>query len=162
MVLLSMTKWSFDPDLQIIHADVKLLMDGQEIINEPLCVDVGMPALLLSAHETTMPNRWADAEQWQSMPFFVCGCGDAECRAFSFVVNHIDHEWIQISEVDERLNDHYRVAGEYIVSLAEYRNQVQIIAKQFLQYVRDLDYRPFFKDTVIVVKMLLNALEEAE
>jgi hypothetical protein len=93
MLLLSLKKWSFDADLQIIHADVKLIIEGQILIDEPLCIDVGLPALLLSACEATEPNRWASHLEWQRMPFFVCGCGDAECRGFSFVVKHVDETW---------------------------------------------------------------------
>src|ERR1700688_2993328 len=115
MLLLSLKKWSFDADLQIIHADVKLIIEDQILIDEPLCIDVGLPALLLSACESTEPNRWASHLAWQQMPFFVCGCGDAECRGFSFVVKHVDETWLQISEVDERIDDHYRIAGEYLV-----------------------------------------------
>jgi hypothetical protein len=158
MFLLSLNKWSYDPELQIIHADVKLSIQGEVLIDEPLCIDVGLPALLLSASEPTEPNRWASAEEWQRMPFFVCGCGDAECRAFSFVVEHIDETWLLISEVDERQNDQYRVAGEYKVLAEEYRRQVEDIGYDYLQFVRDLDYRPYFSNTVEVVHGLLKQL----
>jgi hypothetical protein len=158
MLLLSLEKWSFDKELQIIHADVKLEIDDHTLIDEPLCIDVGLPALLLSALESTEPNRWAAASEWQRMPFFVCGCGDAECRGFSFVVKHLDEAWLQISEVDESQDDHYRVAGEYLVLVKEYRQQVAAIGYRFLQYVRDLDYRPYLANTVEIVEDLLAKL----
>jgi hypothetical protein len=160
MFLLSLNKWSFDADLQIIHADVKLNIHGDVLIDEPLCIDVGLPALLLSASERTEPNRWASHEEWPLMPFFVCGCGDAECRAFSFVVEHIDETWLQISEVDERQNDHYRVAGEYKVLIEEYSQQVEAIGRDYLEFVRDLDYRPYLSNTVEVVERLLKQLTD--
>jgi hypothetical protein len=158
MLLLTMNKWSFDSELQIIHADIRLDINGQTLIDEPLCMDVGLPALLLSACEATEPNRWASPIEWQLMPFFVCGCGDPECRAFSFVVKHLDKEWLQISEVDERLNDHYRIAGEYRVLAKEYREQVEAVGKYYLQFVRHLDYRPYLHNTVEIVEALLQQL----
>jgi hypothetical protein len=160
MFLLSLNKWSFDPELQIIHADIKLNIHDDVLIDEPLCIDVGLPALLLSACEPTEPNRWACPEEWQRMPFFVCGCGDAECRAFSFVVEHIGEAWLQIKEVDERQNDHYRVAGEYKVLAEDYRRQVEAIGCYYLQFVRDLDYRPYLLNTVEIIEGLLKRLRE--
>jgi hypothetical protein len=151
MLLLSLNKWSFD-------ADVKLAIEGQILIDEPLCIDVGLPALLLSACESTEPNRWASHLEWQRMPFFVCGCGDAECRGFSFVVKHVDETWLQISEVDERIDDHYRIAGDYMVMVKEYRQQVEMIGRHFIQFVHDLDYKPFLSDTVEIVENLLAKL----
>jgi hypothetical protein len=158
MLLLSMENWSFDADLQIIHADVKLVIEDYICIDEPLCIDVGLPALLLSAIEATEPNRWASSTEWQKMPFFVCGCGDAECRGFSFVVEHVDESWLKISEVEERFDDDYRIAGEYLVLVEEYRKQVEMIGRQFLQFVRDLDYKPYLPNTVEIVEALLSQL----
>jgi hypothetical protein len=157
-----MNKWSFDPQLQIIHADVFLSIDGEILINEPQCIDVGLPALLLSVQQTTQPNRWAPANQWERMPFFICGCGDPECRGFSFAVNHNDEELITLTEVEERQNDTYRVVGEYTVTLANYREQIKQIGYQFLQFVRDLDYRPYYKDTVAIVDLLVEQLDNFE
>jgi hypothetical protein len=158
MLLLSLKNWSFDVHLQIIHADVKLTIEDNIWIDEPLCIDVGLPALLLSAIEATEPNRWAPATEWQKMPFFVCGCGDAECRGFSFVVKHLDERWLKISEVDERFKDDYRVAGEYLVLVEEYRQQVEAIGRHFLQFVRDIDYKPYLPNTVEIVEALLTKL----
>jgi hypothetical protein len=158
MFSLSLNKWSLDPELQIIHADVKLCIDDQVLIDEPLCIDVGLPALLLSAMVNTEPNRWASPDEWKNMPFFVCGCGDAECRAFSFVVEHMDETWLQISEVDERQNDGYRIAGEYKVLVEDYRRQVEAIGRYYIQFVRDLDYRPYLSNSVDVVEGLLKRL----
>jgi hypothetical protein len=160
MLLLSFNNWSFDIDLQIIHADVKLDIEGQTLIDEPLCIDVGLPALLLSALEATEPNRWAPAVEWQNMPFFICGCGDAECRGFSFVVKHLNETWLMIREVDERQGDDYRVAGEYEVLVEEYRQQVEEIGSHFLQFVHDLDYRPYLAETVEIIEALLAKLAD--
>jgi len=61
---------------QIILADVKLEIENNVWIDEPLCIDVGLPALLLSAIEATAPNRWAPAAEWQKMRFclWLRGC----------------------------------------------------------------------------------------
>ena len=160
MLLLSFNNWSFDIDLQIIHADVKLDIEGQTLIDEPLCIDVGLPALLLSALEATEPNRWAPVIEWKNMPFFICGCGDAECRGFSFVVKHLNENWLMIREVDERQDDDYRVAGEYEVLVEEYRQQVEEIGSHFLQFVHDLDYRPYLAETVEIIEALLAKLAD--
>jgi len=144
--------------LQIILADVKLGIENDIWIDEPLCIDVGLPALLLSAIEATAPNRWAPATEWRKMPFFVCGCGDAECRGFSFVVEHMDGSWLKISEVDERMDDDYRIAGEALVLVEEYRKQVESIGYEYLQFVRHLDYKPYLPNTVEIVEDLLKQL----
>jgi hypothetical protein len=160
MLLLTLNRWSFDSELQIIHADVLFSIDGDILINEPLCIDVGLPALILSAQQETKPNRWALPDQWERMPFFICGCGDPECRGFSFAVSHhVDEELLTLIEVEERQNDTYRVVGEYTVPLADYRECVKQIGHQFLQFVRDLDYRPYYQDTVAVVALLLEQLD---
>jgi hypothetical protein len=121
---------------------------------------VGLPALILSSIEATEPNRWAPATEWQKMPFFVCGCGDAQCRGYSFVVEHLDESWLKISEVDERLNDDYRIAGEYLVLVEQYRQQVETIGRHFLQFVRDLDYKPYLSNTVEIIEALLTKLSD--
>lgn len=54
---LRIEKLAFHEPLQIVQAEVKLDIDGVEVINEPLCIDVGLPALLLSACSNTKPNR---------------------------------------------------------------------------------------------------------
>jgi hypothetical protein len=158
MLLLSLKNWSFDADLQIIHSDVNLVIEDYIWIDEPLCIDVGLPALLLSSIEATVPNRWAPAAEWHKMPFFVCGCGDVECRGYSFLVEHVDESWLKISEVDERFGDDYRIAGEYLVLLEEYRQQVETIGRHFLQFVRELDYKPYLPNTVEIVEALLSKL----
>jgi hypothetical protein len=160
MLLLSLKNWSFDADLQIIIADVKLELENDIWIDEPLCIDVGLPALLLSTMEATAPNRWAPAAEWQRMPFFVCGCGDAECRGFSFVVEHMDQNLLKISEVDERIDDDYRIAVEALVSAEEYRKQVETIGHYYLKFVRDLDYKPYLSNTVEIVEGLLTQLAQ--
>ena len=53
MLNVSVTGWSLDKDLQIIQADVLLAVDDNIIIEEQLCIDVGLPAFLHSAlHDT--------------------------------------------------------------------------------------------------------------
>jgi hypothetical protein len=160
MLSLTLNRWSFDWQLQIIHADVLFAINGDILIDEPLCIDVGLPALILSALQETKPNRWAPPDQWERMPFFICGCGDPECRGFSFVVSHHrDDELLTLTEVEERQHDIYRVVGEYTVPLADYQACVKQIGHQFLQFVRDLDYRPYYQDTVAVVALLLEQLD---
>ncbi|GAB7054652.1 MULTISPECIES: hypothetical protein [unclassified Paenibacillus] len=152
--------WSFDADLQIIQADVRMEIDGEILIEEPLCVDVGLPALLLSMHEDVEPNRWTDAERWHQVPFFVCGCGDPECRAYSFIVRHLPANELELTEVEERQDMPPRKLAGYVVDKAEYVSQVRAIGLEFLRFTKDLDgYRPYYKDTVETVKNLLQRLE---
>ncbi|GAA3409278.1 hypothetical protein ACFFNY_09305 [Paenibacillus hodogayensis] len=159
---MQVSRLSFDPDLQIVQADVKLEIDGQSVIEEPLCVDVGLPALLLGGLEDMSPYRWAEAGQWQRMPFFVCGCGDPECRGFSFRVTHVDAEWAEwtlVEEAEDRSNREYET---YVVSLDECRRQLIELGERFLQFVEPLDYRPYFADTVPVVRQLVEWLKLAQ
>lgn len=159
MFSLKMDNWSFDADLQIIHADVRLSAEGEELIDQPLCVDVGLPALLLSVLADVEPDRWAPPEQWEKMPFFVCGCGDPDCRGFSFAVEHQSGDTVKLIEVEEREGDAYRVLGEYNVSLDSYAEQINQAAKTFLTFVKPLDYKPYFKDTVPVVQKLVDQVD---
>ncbi|TXK84761.1 hypothetical protein FU659_06740 [Paenibacillus sp. N3.4] len=156
----SVTGWSLDKDLQIIQADVHMAVDDSLIIEEPLCVDVGLPAFLYSALHDTEPNRFAPANQWERMPFFVCGCGDPECRGFSFVVRHLADERVELQSVEERTNGTYRELETHIISSREYGKQVLAIGDTYLQYIKGLDYRPYFADTVKVVEELVNQLHQ--
>ncbi|MBD0383489.1 hypothetical protein [Paenibacillus sedimenti] len=157
---LSVTGWSLDKDLQIIQADVRLAVEDSVIIEEPLCVDVGLPAFLYSALNDTEPNRFAPADQWERMPFFVCGCGDPECRGFSFTVSHLNDEQLELKLVEERSNGTYRELESHIVRAAEYRGQLLELGQTYLQFVQGLDYRPYFADTVKVVTGLVDQLQE--
>jgi hypothetical protein len=154
-------KWSFDADLQIIIADVYFSIHGDVLVDEPLCIDVGLPALLLSGIQDVSPNRWALPEEWQKMPFFVCGCGDPECRGYSFLIRHISQKEISITEVEERSGDSYRFGEQYVISRAEYRKQVSEIGRQYIHFIEGLDYRPYYANTVSVVRELLAKLEVA-
>lgn len=160
MFHLSCKNWSFDRDLQIVHADVLLQVDGDTLIDEPVCVDVGLPALLLSALKDTEPNRWAPPEEWRSMPFFCCGCGDPECRSFSFRVRHRG-ERICLVELEERQHGEPREMSEYEIPLEEYRTAMARIGNQFLSFIDGLEYRPYFADTVNQMKRLVFELEES-
>ncbi|MGO4496534.1 hypothetical protein AB4114_11610 [Paenibacillus sp. 2RAB27] len=151
--------WSLDKDLQIIQADVHMSVDDSLIIEEPLCIDVGLPALLYSALHDTAPNRFAPADQWERMPFFVCGCGDPECRGFSFVVRHLPEEQLELSSVEERTNGTYRELETHVIPIREYREQVVNIGETYLRFVADLDYRPYFQNTVKVVEELVEQLQ---
>ncbi|WP_409342268.1 hypothetical protein [Paenibacillus sp. MBLB4367] len=162
MLTLSFANLSFDKDLQIIHADVRFEIEGSVLVEEPVCVDVGLPALLLSALEDTEPNRWAPADEWMRMPFFVCGCGDPECRGFSFAAKHTDGGRLDIREVDERQGDEYRTLDHFVVDARAYREQVLKAGRTFLDFVAELDYRPYFADTVAVVRELVKRLEAAQ
>jgi hypothetical protein len=156
MFSLQLTNWSWDADLQIIHADVLLSADGEVLIDEPLCVDVGLPALLYSVNQDVEPNRWAAPDQYERIPFFCCGCGDPECRAYSFRVQHLNDSELELTELDERQDGEPKVVGTYTVPLDEYKKQVIRIAEQFLSFVEALEYKPYFKNTVDVVNQLLS------
>ncbi|NEW08434.1 hypothetical protein GK047_20770 [Paenibacillus sp. SYP-B3998] len=157
---LSVKGWSLDKDLQIIQADVQLTVEGNIVVDEPLCVDVGLPAFLYSALHDTKPNRFAPADQWERMPFFVCGCGDPECRGFSFTVRHLDAKQVELSYVEERGNDTYRELESYIIPSIDYSKQILVIGQAFLQYIEGLDYRPYFADTVNVVSELVDQIKQ--
>lgn len=161
MFQLQLDHGSFDKDLQLIHADVRPQVDETILIEEPLCVDVGLPALLASGVQNIEPNRWAPAKEWQQMPFFICGCGDPECRGFSFIVHHLDPNKLEITWVEERQNDPFRKMESYVFESKEYRDQLLRIGKLFLQCVKDLDYRPYLAETVPIVKELILRLEAA-
>ncbi|MCR8632848.1 hypothetical protein [Paenibacillus radicis (ex Xue et al. 2023)] len=148
--------WSWDQDLQIIHADVRLEVDGEVLIDEPLCVDVGLPALLYSLNHEVEPNRWASPEECFRMPFFCCGCGDPECRAFSFRTRHLDGGQVELTEMEERQHGEAKALATYIIPLETYKSQIIPVAHQYLSFVEGLEYRPYFADTIKVVRQLVN------
>lgn len=156
---LEVTRLSWDQDLQIIQGDVRLVVEDNVLIEEPLCIDVGLPALLLSALQNVEPNRWAGAEEWERMPFFVCGCGDPECRAFSFVVHHQGKGVIELIEVEERQNSAYRVLDSYTVDSERYKELVAQVGRGYLEFVKDKAYIPYLKETVEIVTELVERLE---
>lgn len=158
MMDLQLTNWSFDKDLQIVHADVRFEIDGNLLVDEPVCVDVGLPSLLLGAVEDVSPNRWAAADEWGKMPFFVCGCGDPECRGFSFVVRHPETGIVEVTEVEERHGEVYREFDTFRVDAEEFKRLAAEAGETFLQFVGGLDYRPYYADTVTVVRELLARL----
>jgi hypothetical protein len=148
---------SWDRDLQLIHADVRLAAEGCVWIEEPLCIDVGLPALLLSLTEDVEPDRWADPKGgWKRMPFFVCGCGDPECRAYSFSVKHLPGGEIRLAQVEERQGRPYRELESLIISKKEYGQQVLDLAKQYLAFTDGLEYRPYFSACRETVKKLYD------
>ncbi|MDF2720371.1 MAG: hypothetical protein K0Q59_46 [Paenibacillus sp.] len=159
MFELQINGMSFEDELQIVQADVKLTIDGDTVIEEPLCIDVGLPALLLGGLEPIEPNRFADAGEWEKMPFFVCGCGDPECRGYSFRVKHRDGLQAEWTLVEESADGAYREFESYTVDLAEVRAQMIRLAEQYVQFVAPLDYRPHLKDTVEIVRTLLERLK---
>jgi hypothetical protein len=162
MFQLQLDHWSFNKELQIIHADVILRVEDMIIVEEPLCVDVGLPALLVSIMEDVEPNRWAPADQWRYMPFFVCGCGDPDCRAFSFVVRHRVVDQLDFTWVEERKGDTYREMESFSIPKDKYREQVMQVGRQFMQFIEGLDYRPYFADTVAIVEELMARLEKID
>lgn len=159
MFELTYTGWSWDKDLQIIQADVKLKIDGEVLIDEPLCVDVGLPAMLLSTTSDVEPNRWSAPDLWRHIPFFCCGCGDPECRAYSFRVKHMDNGMMELTELEEREQGPAKELGTYCISTASYKAQVIAIARTYLDFVEGLDYRPYFANTIEVIRGLLAAEE---
>ncbi|UKS27455.1 hypothetical protein LOZ80_00440 [Paenibacillus sp. HWE-109] len=156
----SIKGWSHDKDLQIIQADVLMAVDDSVLVEEPLCVDVGLPAFLYSALHDTAPNRFAPPDQWERMPFFVCGCGDPECRGFSFVVHHLADAQVELIEVEERTNGTYRELETHRISSKDYTKQVLAVGETYLQFIQGLDYRPFLADTVKVVEGLVDQLHQ--
>jgi hypothetical protein len=44
---------------------------------------VGLPALIRSIWDDMELDRWSGPEEWEKKPFFICGCGDEDCRAYS-------------------------------------------------------------------------------
>lgn len=158
MFAVTADRWSLDKDLQIVHADIRLKVQGDILIEEPVCVDVGLPAFLFSALHDVTPNRFASADEWERMPFFVCGCGDPECRGFSFTVRHIDDNQLEFTCVEERQGGGYRELESYVLDKMVYRRQVLGLGQAFLKFVEGLDYRPYFADTVKVVSELAAKL----
>jgi hypothetical protein len=155
MVQISYDHWSFDSDLQIIQADVILSVGNDILIDEPLCIDVGLPALLLSVMQDTEPDRFAQADEWERMPFFVCGCGDPECRAYSFTVKHLQDGQVELTHVEERQNGPHRELEGFVIAAKEYKDQVKPLGEKFLSFIDGLDYRPYMSETVPVVRELL-------
>ncbi|WP_317891153.1 hypothetical protein [Paenibacillus oceani] len=162
MFELKVGRMSFDKGLQIIQADVRLSIDGELLIEEPLCLDVGLPALLLSGLESTEPNRFASAREWKRMPFFVCGCGDPECRAHSFRVNHLGNGTAEWTLLEESQDGTSREQESFVVAAAQCREQLLELGERFLAYTSELDYRPYFPDTLPVVRELVERLKSAE
>ncbi|MBP1993091.1 hypothetical protein [Paenibacillus eucommiae] len=162
MFQLDLDHWSFDKDLQIIHADVRLSISDMIIVEEPLCIDVGLPALLASAFQDHVPDRWAAAEEWSRMPFFVCGCGDPDCRAFSFVIKHLNDRQLEFTWVEERQGSAYKEMESFKLDADLYREKALSLGKEFLQFVAVLDYRPYMNETVRIVKELVQRLEHAK
>lgn len=161
MFELKAERLSFDAGLQIVQADIRLVIDGETVVDEPLCLDVGLPALLASGLENTSPHRWAPPAEWRKMPFFVCGCGDPECRAYSFRVRHLDAERAEWTLVEESEDGSFREQESYVVDLSECRAQLVELGERFLRFVEPLDYRPYFPDTVPVVRELTERLKRS-
>ncbi|AEI42182.1 hypothetical protein [Paenibacillus mucilaginosus] len=155
-LVLKYSGWGHDADLQVIHADVLMEIDGVVLIDEPMCVDVGLPALLLSIVEDVEPDRWAEASEWHRVPFVICGCGDPECRGYSFRVRHREGGFLELTELDERQGRSPRELDSYLIPRAQYAAQVRAIGEQFLRFTEGLDYRPYYADTVKTVKELLQ------
>jgi len=142
---------SLNAELQIVQADVTVVAEGESIVEEPLCIDVGLPSLLRSGLEDVAPDRFADAAvEWARMPFFVCGCGDPECRAVSIAVRREgdDVVWTEL----EQSSSGERKVGEYRIPSESYRRALLRLGEQFLAFVEPLDYRPLQPETVPLVR----------
>ncbi|WP_025026577.1 hypothetical protein [Caldalkalibacillus mannanilyticus] len=147
---------ALDQDLQIVQADVLLKIDDEIVIDEALCIDVGLAALVQSCLKTFRPNRWAEEKEWEKIPFFVCGCGDADCRAYSFIVEHISPDEIKLYEIEERMNQDDRVYQSWTINKREYVEAVLDVAQQFLTFIGPLDYRPLFQERLFILKELVD------
>jgi hypothetical protein len=159
MFLLQVTNWSFHEELQIIQADVLLEIEGQSVVEEPLCVDVGLPALLLSGLQDTEAFRFSPPEDWMKMPFFVCGCGDPECRGFSFQVKHQANDEVLWIEIEESETGSRRNVDDFTLPKPVVQAQLILIGEQFLEFIKDKAYQPYFSNTVAVVEGLLEKLK---
>lgn len=162
MFNLQVSRLSFHPELQIVQADVLLAIDGDTVIEEPMCVDVGLPALLLSGLEDVSPFRFAPTGEWWRMPFFVCGCGDPECRGYSFRVHHVNGNEAEWTLVEEAADGTYREHESYTVQLDVWRKQLIELGERFLSFVDAYDYRPLLADTVPIVQQLVKRLGEPQ
>jgi hypothetical protein len=158
MFKLTYSNMSFDKGLQIIQADVLLQIHGEVLIDEPLCIDVGMPALVFSTFNDVLPNRYAEADEWSRIPFFVCGCGDPECRGYSFIVKHLSSEELRWIEVEQSEDGSLREMEDYKISLKQYKEQILLAGQQFLDFTQGLDYQPYFQETLQVVNKWVNRL----
>jgi hypothetical protein len=167
MLKLHITGFRWDRELQLIQADVCLTVGGRTIIEEALCVDVGLPALAFSLNEDVEPDRFAPPEVWRKKPFFVCGCGDPECRAYVFTVRHESGQGtVRLAEVEERGGGLFRVLEEWELPAGEYKAAVKDAVLNVLEYAEGLDgYKPLFSDTLPIVRQELERacppLEEA-
>jgi hypothetical protein len=145
--------YSFEADLQLIHADVRIAWNGEVWVEETLCIDVGLPALLNSLRSDTAPNRFADpVGSWREMPFLVCGCGDPDCRALSFAVTHLPGGRIRLTQLEERPGREPRELVAAELSLAEWRGVVLPIARDYLDFVAGLPYRPLLAEAAALVR----------
>jgi hypothetical protein len=146
-----------EKELHIVQAEVIVEADGETVIDESMCVDVGLPALMLSCFQPTHPNRWASIDEWQSIPFFVCGCGDPECRGISFRTRLLNEgkeiEWVLVEQAEDRS---YREQETYVFNLRSYKQQVLLVSDQFLTVIDKEDYRPLMKDTEEVVRRMAD------
>lgn len=149
---------SHNEELQIVQADVVVVAEGETLVEEPLCIDVGLPALLASAFEDHAPDRFADAASaWQRMPFFVCGCGDPDCRAFPFGVRH-EGDVVVWTELDQSPSGHERKLAEYRFPAKRYRRVLLGLGEAFLAFAAPLDYRPLQPETMALVERLTDRL----
>lgn len=158
MFELRFEKLSFLSDLQIVQAEVTVKLDGETLIEEPLCVDVGLPALLASAAgEGAAPDPGADpAAEWRRMPFFVCGCGDPDCRSFAFNVSYEEGTviWTQV----ERGAAGLRKLDEYRIPFEEYKRAVVAAGVQFLEFMDGRVYTPLQPSTLQIVRQYVQTL----
>jgi hypothetical protein len=151
-----------EQELQIVQAEVIVEADEETVVDESMCVDVGLPALLLSCFEPTFPNRWAPVDEWQSIPFFVCGCGDPECRGISFRTRLLNDEreieWVLVEQAEDQS---YREQETFVFELHSYKEQVLRAADQFLEVINKADYQPLMKATEEIVRQLADRIRHS-
>jgi hypothetical protein len=71
----------------------------------------------------------------------------------------MDQDKVEFTWVEERQNGPFREMESYVLDSKAYREQLLLQGNQFLQFVKDLDYRPYLADTVSVIQKLILRLE---
>ncbi|MGO4270214.1 hypothetical protein AB4Z22_10265, partial [Paenibacillus sp. TAF58] len=66
----------------------------------------------------------------------------------------------ELASVEERSNGTYRELETHMIPSLEYRKKVLEVGETYLSFIKDLDYRPYFGDTVKVVEDLVYQIHQ--